>query len=97
MRQEYRKNTRRFVRHGARMVRADGSALGACLMIDVSAEGARLQIEAQTPLPDEFILLLSHDGQLRRHCAVVWRSETTIGVQFLPNDAAASKSRSSLT
>jgi hypothetical protein len=82
MRPEYRKSKRHFVHHGARMVRPDGSSLGACVMADLSATGARLQVEQPAALPDEFILLLSHAGQLRRKCAVTWRAETEVGVKF---------------
>jgi hypothetical protein len=83
MRPEYRKSTRRSVRHGARIVGADGSALGPCVMIDISGTGARLKTDASEVLPDEFILLLSHDGRLHRRCAVAWRSAKTVGVRFL--------------
>ena len=83
MRQELRSNTRRFVRQRAKIVAADGSALGTCLMLDVSGTGARLKTDAPGVLPDEFILLLSHDGRLRRQCSVAWRSETAIGVRFI--------------
>jgi hypothetical protein len=60
----------------------DGSALGECVMADLSATGARLQVKQPATLPDEFILLLSHSGQLRRKCSVTWRAETEIGVKF---------------
>ena len=73
---------RRFVRQGARMVSADGATLGKCLMLDVSASGARLKVETPDALPDEFTLLLSRGGQLRRQCGVAWRSGTAIGVYF---------------
>jgi PilZ domain len=82
MRPEYRKSTRRFVRHGARIVSSDGSALGQCVMIDISDTGARLKTDASQALPDEFILLLSHDGRLHRQCTVAWRSATAVGVRF---------------
>jgi hypothetical protein len=91
MRSEARKNTRRFVRNGARMVGVDGSALGACLMIDISGTGARLRVETSDALPDEFILLLSHDGQLRRQCTVAWRAEGSVGVQFLSGRSSKQK------
>jgi hypothetical protein len=84
MRPEHRKSTRRFVRHGARIVGADGTALGPCVMLDLSGTGARLETDASEVLPDEFILLLSHDGRLHRQCSVAWRSAKTIGVRFLP-------------
>jgi hypothetical protein len=80
---EPRESTRRYVRNGARIVGTDGSALGLCVMADLSATGACLQVDAPDTLPDEFILLLSHSGQLRRKCAVAWRTETSIGVKFV--------------
>ena len=83
MRPEHRKSTRRFVDHGARIVGTDGAAFGPCVMIDISGTGARLKTNASQALPDEFILLLSHDGRLRRQCTVEWRSEMTVGVRFL--------------
>jgi hypothetical protein len=84
MRTECRKSMRRFVRQGATMICADGSGLGTCLMIDISGAGARLKIDASDALPDEFILLLSHNGKLRRGCTVAWRSGNAVGVRFLP-------------
>jgi len=83
MRSEHRKNIRRMVRQGARIVRADGSALGNCVMADFSATGARLKVEAPDSLPDQFIILLSHDGKLRRQCSVAWRSNNAVGVRFV--------------
>ena len=80
---ESRKSTRRYVRNGARIVGTDGSALGLCVVADLSAGGACLQVEAPDALPDKFILLLSHTGRLRRMCSVTWRAGTSIGVKFI--------------
>jgi hypothetical protein len=88
---EHRKDTRRIVRQAARMVCSDGSALGTCLMIDISRTGARLRVDASDAVPDEFILLLSHDGKLRRQCAMAWRSLTAVGVHFLPDRSIKEK------
>jgi hypothetical protein len=52
-------------------------------MIDVSGTGARLKTATPKVLPDEFILLLSHDGRLYRRCTVAWRSAAGVGVRFL--------------
>jgi hypothetical protein len=82
---ESRKAVRHYVRHGARLISADGTALGACLMQDVSAGGACLELKTPDALPDNFILVLSRDGQLRRQCSVVWRAKSTIGVEFIPD------------
>jgi hypothetical protein len=80
---EFRKSRRRNVHHGARLIHSDGLVLGECVMADLSATGARLQVKQPATLPDEFILLLSHTGQLRRKCSVTWRAETEIGVKFV--------------
>lgn len=64
------------------MLGLDGSALGACVMADVSAGGARLLVKPTVSIPSRFILVLSWDGQLQRECFVAWRSMNTIGVRF---------------
>ena len=85
MGRELRKSARRYVRQGVKLVSADGASLGVCVMHDVSATGACLGSKTPGALPDNFILLLSHDGRLRRLCSVVWRSDDSLGVQFLPD------------
>jgi len=37
-------------------------------VLDVSAFGAQLELENALTLPAKFVLLLSHDGRLRRQC-----------------------------
>jgi hypothetical protein len=77
-----RKSRRYSVEHGARIARDDGSDPQGCRMLDVSAHGARLELETASKLPDKFVLLLSHDGDLRRECTVIWRSENAVGIEF---------------
>ncbi len=90
-RRESRRYVRRYVRQGARIISADGTALGSCVMHDVSAGGACLESKTPDAVPDNFILVLSHDGQLRRQCSVVWRSGSTMGVEFIPDCPAKQK------
>ncbi|MGB7252204.1 MAG: PilZ domain-containing protein [Xanthobacteraceae bacterium] len=85
MRPEFRKKKRRYISHGARIALADGSLLENCRIIDISGTGARLEIKNLEGVPDQFVLLLSYDGRLRRQCSVVWRSETAIGIEFAPD------------
>ncbi len=47
------------------------------MMVDVSATGARLVLETSDLLPDRLFLLLSHNGNLRRLCSVVWQTGAT--------------------
>ena len=84
MLKDNRKAKRHYVAHGAKLARADGVALGRCLILDISASGARLRIEESQRIPNHFLLVLSHTGNLYRQCSIVWREGTTIGVEFIP-------------
>jgi hypothetical protein len=88
---EQRRDRRYYVAQGARIAGADGGILTTCRILDISARGARLEMDALDTVPDDFILLLSRDGRLRRQCLTVWRSETAIGVEFVP-DASGTRS-----
>jgi hypothetical protein len=81
---DLRKSRRYSVANGARIVWDGGSSPQNCRMLDVSAHGARLELETAATLPDKFMLLLSHDGGLRRQCRVIWRSENAVGIEFNP-------------
>jgi PilZ domain-containing protein len=79
-----RRFSRRHFERVAALDVGDGSAPAACEILNISDGGARLRPLASTPdlLPDEFTLLLSKSGVVRRSCRVAWRSETEMGVQF---------------
>jgi len=79
-----RKGARRYVAQGARVARENSSDLQDCRIVDVSAFGARLELKDVSSVPDRFMLVLSHDGQLRRRCSVVWRSSHSVGIEFKP-------------
>ena len=67
------------------MVRQDGTIIGQCTMLDVSAGGARLKVDTALDAPSEFILVLSKvDPRMRRQCSVAWRDAKNLGVRFLP-------------
>jgi PilZ domain len=52
-------------------------------MKDVSATGAKLELQTQSEIPDEVTLVLSKYGNVRRKCIVSWRSNAAIGVRFV--------------
>jgi hypothetical protein len=54
-----------------------------CSILDISDSGARLSIDEEVELPDQFILLLNNSGDARRVCRLVWRDGKTSGVRFL--------------
>jgi len=70
------------INHGARIVAADRKEVRS-RVIDISGTSARLEVSQPEALPDEFILLLSHDGKLKRSCSVVWRRNKAVGVRFI--------------
>ena len=92
-----RKGSRRYVAHGARITWEGSADLTDCRMADVSAFGARLELKDVEAIPEQFILLLSHDGRLRRQCKVVWRSKDAIGVEFKPPFPVKVKKASAIT
>jgi hypothetical protein len=79
---ERRRGLRRSVRQPAIIINDDGLIVGKCVMVDVSATGAKLLSKLTSAVSHEFLLILSRDGVLRRQCQVVWRSESAIGVRF---------------
>ena len=85
---ELRTSPRRHVNQPALVVRPDGSTVGECTMLDVSAGGAKLKLDGQFSLPAEFTLQLSKfNPTMRRRCTVAWANETFVGVQCLPEHA----------
>jgi hypothetical protein len=57
-----------------------GDKIG-CIIRDISATGAALEISDLLRVPSEFILIVPED-RLKLRCRVVWRKEYRIGVAF---------------
>jgi PilZ domain len=52
-----------------------------CVIRDISATGAAIEISNLVRIPDTFVLIIPED-RLRLNCRVVWRKEFRIGVTF---------------
>jgi hypothetical protein len=78
-----RRKPRASVEQVAWLAGDEGQLLGSCIMVDVSASGAKLQFPAPIELPENFVLVLSKGGRVRRPCRLVWHSDGSAGVQFL--------------
>ena len=52
-----------------------------CLVRNLSATGACLEVETPVGIPDEFTLIIKPE-YLRRSCRVAWRAVKRIGVRF---------------
>ena len=88
-----RKNPRRAIVYPGLIELGEDAPPCKCLLYDASEHGAQLRVGDPDSLPDEFNLVLSSDGTVRRHCRVVWRTNTQVGVIFL-KDRRHSKRRS---
>jgi hypothetical protein len=67
------------------IVAIDGTWRRQCLLRDVSATGAQLEIEGTTDVfqAKEFFLVLSSIGTAFRRCELVWINGLTVGVRFI--------------
>ena len=63
----------------------DGTWRRSCVLLDVSATGARLEVEGTLEVlgVQEFFLLLSSTGLAYRRCELSWVNGDQIGVNFL--------------
>jgi len=57
-----------------------------CKVIEMSSTSASIDAP-DIALPYKFILLLTPDGAVSRHCRVVWWRAPMVGVIFLPEPA----------
>jgi hypothetical protein len=80
---EKRRFPRQDVRWKGLIHDVQGSIVGQCIMLDVSASGAKLTFEAGINVPDWFVLTLARNAGVRRECEVVWRAAKSIGVRFV--------------
>ena len=87
---EHRKLPRRKVEQLVLMTSDNGSIIGQCVMLDVSAGGARLKLNGDFAVPEQFTLFLSKiDGRLKRRCVIAWRKDKQIGVRFMAAESSA--------
>ena len=81
-RAELRKKPRRQFHYSARIVTEGNEPARKCTVSDISQGGARLALDNDDELPDRFVLLFTRNGGTRRRCRVIWRTGTTVGVEF---------------
>ena len=52
-----------------------------CLIADISEGGVRLFV--QSPVPDEFSLVIKDSNDAMHKCRVVWRLDDELGAEFI--------------
>ena len=53
------------------------------MVLDVSEQGARIEISSMIDVPDSFYLILARAGSRKRLCRVAWRGDDQIGICYL--------------
>ena len=61
----------------------DGFSVRACRLVDLSATGVRIVVDAPHDVADRFSLLLSRSAVPGRRCRVKWRQGSEIGAEFV--------------
>ena len=66
----------------------DGTWRLTCNLLDVSASGAKLEIEGSPDVlqSKEFFLVLSSTGLAFRRCEMMWVDGSQVGVKFIENE-----------
>lgn len=81
MKSDKRKSPRRPLRYSA-WIALDDDKRASCLLSDVSDSGARLEVQSNADIPQQFVLLLAQRNAPKRYCTVVWRDNNHLGVKF---------------
>jgi len=65
----------------------DGTWPRACVLLDVSNSGAKIEVEGSIEVlkAREFFLVLSSTGLAYRRCELIWIDGLTAGVRFVGN------------
>ena len=66
------------------MIAFNGSGIN-CVVRNISADGAALEVESQAGIPSEFGLVIATE-QFSGFCRVLWRKAKRLGVAFQPED-----------
>ena len=79
---ERRDKSRQRRLHGAKIVFNNGSSSIDCIVRDLSATGARLEVASPIGIPEWFDLRIDRSGACYA-AKVAWRTSKQIGVMFL--------------
>ena len=79
-REERRRSVRKGLRMSGKMVHKYSRRAVSCVILNLSATGAKLRTADILDCPDEFELRMT--GQRSRECKIVWRSQDALGVKF---------------
>jgi len=78
-----KREARKSVRQNGWITLDGGFANRACVVIDLSATGAKITLDEPQSLGAKLRLAFSRDARTGRNCEVVWRRGKTLGVKFV--------------
>ena len=64
----------------------DGSPVRRCTLVDISRNGARLEVEDIEDVPQEFQLFLARTGRPGYQCSVIWKLNKHMGLMFVADE-----------
>jgi hypothetical protein len=91
MARERRKDLRVQWQSSATIHDFDNRLICACILSDFSNGGAKLTTVDASTIPDQFILGFARGRGGRRKCRVLWRSNGSLGVEFVDAIASAAE------
>jgi PilZ domain len=84
---EQRTKTRQRVLKAGTISLKNGAGIN-CVVRNISADGAALEVESQAGIPSEFNLVIGTE-QFSEICRVLWRKTKRLGVEFQPRRPVA--------
>ena len=73
----------------------DGRLRGLCKTMNMSQKGARLTVDKTFDLPDMFSIAFAENRTVSRHCNVMWRKDSDVGIRFVDAPRTPSQPSSS--
>jgi hypothetical protein len=77
-----KREARKAVHQTAWITLDGGFAARQCVVMDLSANGAKISIDAPQALNAKLRLAFSRDARTGRNCEVVWRRGKTLGLKY---------------
>jgi hypothetical protein len=78
-----KRDTRKSVRQSGWITLDGGFAMRPCTVLDLSATGARIEIDDPRTAAAASRLAFSRDARSGHQCQVIWRRGKTLGVKFV--------------
>ena len=78
-----KREVRKSVQQSAWIVLDGGFAARPCVVLDLSATGAKIQTDDPQAVHTRLRLAFTRDAARGRHCEVVWRRGRTLGLKFV--------------